>query len=187
MNTNRLHLAGFTLVELVCVLAIMAISMALASASFGALIRRTRIDASSRLLFNQLMIARNHAILKSQPVVMCKSHGGRACESLPDWGDGWIIFTDPARNRICSSPDGLNCEGGGKIVFHQPPLSHPGVRVRSNRDTQVLRFNPAGWSEGHNRSFYICDPSVPENSKQIFVARTGRSRMAPLEDPERCQ
>lgn len=186
MKYRHTKTLGFTLPELMTVVTIVTVSSMLAVSGFNRLLQRTRIDALSHQLINHLMVARSHAILKNQFVVMCKSANGFTCDALPDWNSGWIIFTDPEKSKDCQSADGYHCRTAGKILYRQPPLKNQRIKLLSNRDNQVLRFNPMGWSEGNNRSFFVCDNAFPEQSKQVLIARTGRARVAQLAQKEQC-
>ena len=92
---------GFTLIELMVVLAIVAILSALAAPSFKQLIQSITISGSVNTFLSDMRYARSEAVRRGGGVVMCRSDAPEdanpTCDSgsSPDgngWVSGWIIF-----------------------------------------------------------------------------------------------
>jgi type IV fimbrial biogenesis protein FimT len=88
---------GFTLVELMVTILIVAVLAAIALPSFRNVIQRNRVAAASNDLLASVSYARNTAITRGQLVSMCPSTDGASCTSAgKDFESGWIVYTYPA-------------------------------------------------------------------------------------------
>ena len=89
--------SGFSLVESMIVVAILAILAGLALPSLQALVLRQRIATTGYTLATELSLARNTAISRRTPVTLGPSRGDGRCRSDPDWSEGWLLYRDPQR------------------------------------------------------------------------------------------
>ena len=91
----RPRVAGFTLIELVVTLVIIAVTSAIALPAFTGLIRSNRVTGQTNEMIASLALARTEAIRSNSPllgnrdVVLCPSDDGLACAA--DWAAGWIV------------------------------------------------------------------------------------------------
>ncbi len=81
-------LAGFTLIEMMIVLAITGILAALATPSFKDMIAEQRVRSAASDIVGDLASARIEAIKQQRRVVMERNTGGTT------WKDGWRVFVD---------------------------------------------------------------------------------------------
>ncbi len=86
--------SGFTVVELMVVVAIAAILMAIAVPSFENVITRNRVETIQSQLASALASARTEAATRNAVVSVCGSDGGENCSAGGSWNDGWIVFVD---------------------------------------------------------------------------------------------
>ena len=100
-----MRLRGFTLVEMLVVMAISAILIAAAVPSFQAITASSRASSASGMLISSLEFARSEAIRRNQAVTVCRTTNANAAENVlscsetagagfdgNDWGSGWIVF-----------------------------------------------------------------------------------------------
>lgn len=88
---------GFTLVELMVTLAVLAVLTMVALPSFRDTIRRSRVSAASNALLADLRYARIEAINRGQLVSLCPSSDGSKCTADGTaWDAGWLVYTYPA-------------------------------------------------------------------------------------------
>jgi len=83
---------GFTLVEAMITVAIVAILATLAAPSFDSLILRTRLVSLGNDIIASTQLARSEAIKRNAVVVMCASANGTSCAGASgNWSNGWIV------------------------------------------------------------------------------------------------
>ncbi|MBN6211829.1 GspH/FimT family pseudopilin [Ralstonia pickettii] len=85
---------GFTIVEILVTLTIVAILAVIAVPSFNGTIQRARTQSEANSLVNDIQFARGEAIKRGMPVSLCASQDGATCTNANAWHVGWIIFND---------------------------------------------------------------------------------------------
>jgi type IV fimbrial biogenesis protein FimT len=90
---------GFTLIELMVTIALLAIIMSLAVPSFQQTIASTKLTSTSTDLYSSLLQARADAISQGERMTVCKSSDGSSCivGTTTTWSVGWITFVDSTR------------------------------------------------------------------------------------------
>jgi len=83
---------GFTLIELMVAIAIMAILMAIAFPSFQSTLRSNRVATTTNELLAILSLARSEAIRNTRGAGVCPSTDGSACGGT--WNQGWLVWSD---------------------------------------------------------------------------------------------
>lgn len=96
------RLRGFTAIELLVTMAIIAVLAALAAPSFTPIIERWRIRNASENIVTALYFARSEAIRLGGNVVIIKNANDGNCTSTgnTDWSCGWKVFYDVNNNGI---------------------------------------------------------------------------------------
>jgi type IV fimbrial biogenesis protein FimT len=157
--------SGFTLLELVITVALVAIVMAIGIPSVTNLIKNDRLSTQINILVGHLAYARSEAVLRNQPVILCASGTMSSCSSN-NWADGWIVFIDADLNSDVSA--------GETILRVQQPLTSGNTLVNSTGSAVV--YDSRGFSPNSTGSFSLCDDRGASYIKSITISNTGRVR-----------
>lgn len=168
---------GFTLPELVVTLAVLAILAGLAAPALGQLQRRMRAVTALHAATTSFAAARMAAVSRGLPVSVCPSRDGHACRRDLVWEDGWIVFVDPARKGIPSSP---------AHVLEQLAPRMDGLALRSTVGRHVVRFQPSGFSYGANLTLRLCGRRAKDEIAQVVLNNGGRTRILRPKRPTTC-
>jgi type IV fimbrial biogenesis protein FimT len=82
---------GFSIMELMIVVAIVAILFAIGIPSFRYVTNANRASAEVNGLLGDLMYARAEAVRQGTAVVVCTSADGQSCANVLTWAGGWIV------------------------------------------------------------------------------------------------
>lgn len=86
------HSRGFTLIELMITIVILAILISLAVPSFNSVIQGNRTLTLNDELSTAIQLARSEALKRRKNVIICRSNAaGNACEDGTDWSNGWQV------------------------------------------------------------------------------------------------
>jgi type IV fimbrial biogenesis protein FimT len=86
---------GFTLTELLAVVAIVAILFGIAVPSYRYIGTSYRMSSEVNGLLGDLMYARSEAIKEGQFVTVCETVNGQTCSGNTSWDRGWLVFSNP--------------------------------------------------------------------------------------------
>ncbi len=166
---------GLSLVELLIVLAVMAVVVSLTTPGLATLIERNRIVASSNGLVGHLNYARQEAVMRGEFVSACPSVDQQRCSQDNQWHQGFIVFRDPNRSgQPGSDADILRAVG---------PAAD--LQMLSGGRTRV-RFQPGGAAYGTNLTIRVCRQDARAAGRAVVVSNPGRVRVATLSDAEEC-
>jgi prepilin-type N-terminal cleavage/methylation domain-containing protein len=156
---------GFSLLELLLVLSLMALMMLVAAPGFSGFITKARGAGAVMLLYSDVRFAQHSAITHDQVITLCGSDDGYHCDGA--WSVGRLVINPQTNQR-----------------FRYDRLDSKADRWywrSSFGRNDYLKFAPTGFTLGQQGRFYYC-PSGPESTaKAVVVAQSGRLR---LEDTE---
>jgi type IV fimbrial biogenesis protein FimT len=127
---------GFTIIELMVVVSIVAVLAAIAAPSFTPMIERWRMRQAAEGLQSTLYLARSEAIKLGGNVIVEKlPNGTNGCQVAggnDDWGCGWHVCADTNRSNTCTAADRelqrvdapsktlvTRRSGGARIIFNR--------------------------------------------------------------------
>jgi len=166
-GTIRTNAAGFTLLELMSVVAVLAVLVGIGFPAMGAVLDRVRVANTRHLVTASLMAARASAVTRGDPVTLCPSSDGRHCRADRAWELGWIMFVDPLRTGEPASPD--------QVLRRVDALSG-NFHLRTSKGRPRIRYLPNGRAWGSNVSFHLCDRIPGQLLVSIIVNNSGRAR-----------
>lgn len=98
--------SGFTLIEMMVVVAIMAVLIAIAMPSFRDVVDRYRVRRAIEDLSATIYMARTEAIKRGGHVSIAKT-AGAACSTTQEWTCGWSVFEDVNENGTLDGNDAV--------------------------------------------------------------------------------
>ena len=167
---------GFTLVELMVTISVLAVLMAVGIPSFQGVIASSRVTTATNDFMATLAQARSNAIRRGGRVTVCKSADGASCVTTGNWEQGWIMFNDDDHSAANASVD-----TGETITFASPALTN-GIVMKGNLN--YVSFGADGLPKNMNGSGYfgtirICSTvaslSDDKRARDLIINRTGRS------------
>jgi type IV fimbrial biogenesis protein FimT len=156
---------GFSLIELLLVLIIIATSLCLGLPALSDALARVQLGNGLNQWMTTLAQARISAVNRGRNVVVCPAIGDR-CALSPHWHQGWIMFEDANRNTELDT---------GEVVLQRGDVEQS-LRVVSSNGRQRARFRPDGSSEGSNLTLTVCGERGPAHARTIVLSNGGRAR-----------
>lgn len=155
---------GYTMVELMITLAVLAILLVMAVPSFTSIINTNRLTGQANELVADLQFARAEAIRRNQRVTFCPSTNNTSCAAAGNWA-----------NRIITAP---TAAGGTEVI--RVSAAKPPVQLSGGGTTTIV-FRPDGMSRDAagnllNATLTVCQPtSTPaENIRSVQLAAGAR-------------
>ncbi len=95
---------GFTLIELMFTVAVLAILLALGVPGFQAVIQGNRAATQANDLITSLTYGRSEATRRGAAITVCPSTDQATCTPSNDWSTGWVVL-DPAGALLRAWPE----------------------------------------------------------------------------------
>jgi type IV fimbrial biogenesis protein FimT len=164
------HSGGFTLIELMVVIAVAAILLAVAAPNFTSMLVSTRLSSQTNDLIADLRLARSEAATRGAWVVVCPSTNGTACSSTAaDWASGRMVFVDSDRSGTLGTTE--------TVLRSVSALSGATMALSGFTNTSIT-FSPyggllQGGVPAASGNFKLCSASST-TGRQIRVDASGR-------------
>jgi type IV fimbrial biogenesis protein FimT len=151
------RMRGFTLIELMVTITIVAILLAIAIPSFSELALSSKLSANANSLVAGAHLARSEAIKRNAVVTLCASANATSCNGS-GWEDGWIILS-------------------GTTVIKAQEAASSGMRL--NGSVLSINFQPTGAS-ATQATITVCrkTPTVGGKERVVTISSTGRTSVA---------
>lgn len=139
---------GFTLVELMVAVALLAILSAVAVPSLRTFFVRNTLSGLGNEFTGSILRARSEAVSKNICTTMCLSDTVDAAtpfcrQSGNDWQGGWLVFLNPS----CDSDYGKNAQSNAvdasDMLFVRRP-GHSDYKLVTNTNKRRIQFNAHG-------------------------------------------
>lgn len=150
--------AGFTLLELMAVVAIVAILAAIGIPAMNSLIESGKITTQRQIVADLIQLGRSEAVTRGVPVRLCPSSDGANCEA--SLSGGWLVTT---------------VEGADSELIEVHQSTSNGVKLGGDFD--AVEFQPSGNAVFDNgRDFTVCpeDATSTLSGKGVSLTLIGK-------------
>lgn len=161
LNSDFRLQTGFSLIELMIAVAVMAVILSVAIPSFQAFSLSSKLRSYATSLSASALLARSEAIKRSKSVTLCASSNGLTCGG--NWEQGWVVLLD------------------GSVLYRQQALP-AGYWVTSGGVSSII-FPPTGVGVVQS-SLRICgsSPNTDSQGRDVTISPTGRSKVTPTSE-----
>ncbi len=166
------HSKGFTLIELMTTIAVMAILTTIALADFVNPLVDMRQSSLASEFADTLSLARSEAQRRRQVVVLCPRSVSGGCQAgAANWNSGWVMFQDNDADRTLDGDEQViqvrsNLDARATLAATEDPKGDP------------IAMDPQGATIGlqtGSRTFQFSDSKV-SNKRYVVLGRAGRAR-----------
>ena len=169
-NTGMRREGGFTLIELMVTIGILAIVLAVGVPSYRNIVMDNRLASQANLFATSIKLARSNAVKFQRSATVCSSTNFDAavptCGGSPDWSTGWIVWVDKDRDAATDANEVISVSGP---VHRASELK--GTVNRFTYDGRGFASTPAG-------DLTLCDSRSGEMGRVIKVNTTGRTNIS---------
>ena len=159
---------GFSLIELMVTVVVLAVVLAIAYPSFTGLINSNRLTGNANEMVAAIQLARSEAVTRNASVVLCRSDDATTCATGAAW-NGWITLLQ---------------SGGAPLrvsAVQAPVQVAASANITGNNDRIV--FRPDGMARDNAGAllagrFGVCIPTTRPADNQRFVNISGGSRVS---------
>lgn len=170
---------GFTIIELLVAVSIVALLVSLALPNFSEAIQNNRLATKANDLMLGLKVARQTAISRGLVTFICHSNNtdtdkptcGGGTDS--DWNTGFIVYTAPIRTL---TPANRDYAPDTDSLIQQISLSQSkNIEVKQTNAEKYISFTSGGLLfDSDAIEMQICDDRTDENGHLIRVSLSGK-------------
>lgn len=180
---------GFTLLELMMVIAIAAVLLTIGVPNLQTLLLNNRITSQLNSFSSSLALARSEAVKLNQRVVLCPSTDGASCASGTDWDAGWIVFVDRGGTDFDVDDDGAGnplddpCsitagdDSADDCVLSYVQALQPDTMTLKGDTGDYIAYGGLGNSSSAGL-FVLCDFRGDSSARAVIVSTTGRASVS---------
>ena len=179
MQAARPTMQGFTAIELMVVVSIIAVLAALAGPSLALMIESWRVRDATESLRSTLLFARSEAIKRGGQIAIHKlpnnTNGCTTASGTRDWDCGWNVCEDTNNNGTCNASEPIlqRVDAPSKVQISR---TGGGASIKLNRwglvDGTWLGFSLVPLDKG----------TTHPGARGLCMSSGGRIRIVPPED-----
>lgn len=167
MRNKEKRQHGLTVIELLIIIASIAVVVVVSIPGSTVVLERFRLKATSADLVSSMNLAKQEAQMRNSTVKVCPSSNGRFCRSDGNWNHGWLIYSDG------------NGDGTVQEFEFIDASKAPSQRVRivaTGAVEDFASFTLAGLvpaNEAQDGEFHVCHEGLDSRSQVVTVDADG--------------
>ncbi len=178
-TNNSVYDRGFTMVELIVTVTVLAIVLSLGVPGLQSITARNRTATQTNELIGGLTFARNEATRRAAPVTICRTSAPSACDgSAPgcvcggagDWTAGWLVFVDPGAPGVVNA-------GETVLRVHDAADGQSSIVGSGGSFGTHVSFNALGFNTAGVGTLTLCDSRGAQAAQAVVVSPTGRTSL----------
>lgn len=169
---------GFTMLELLVTVAVVAVLAAIAFPSFKSVIQSNQVATTSNEVLAAFSFGRSEAVRTNSGAGICPSSTGTSCSGT--WDNGWIVWRDDNANGNLDGNEPILRYGQGKgaVIYKGTPPS----KFTFDRRGRVGGIGSGGTALQGPQVFLIqpssCKAGEVELARTLTVGVTGQIRIS---------
>lgn len=140
---------GYTLLEVLVVIAIFSILISMAAPAFQSMILKEKVRSATNQWQSAFFLAQREAMRLKEKVTFCGSSDGKTCNNAKDFSKGWLVLKG-SEPRIIQD----TMLGDLKLDLNRQPIR---IRIESARSfTRGIEFHANGRINNQQGTISIC-------------------------------
>jgi len=165
------NIRGFTILELMITLGIVAILVAVGVPGFRSVIMDNRMVSQANLLVTSVNVARSNAVKYQRNAAVCSSTNHDAavptCSGATDWSTGWIVWVDKDRDGATDANEIISVNG---------PLND--ASTLTSTAAVGFAYDSRGFGILGGDDLMLCDDRTGETGRRIRINAAGRTNVS---------
>ena len=175
MKKHSTTSSGFTLIELMVTVTLVAILLAVGVPSFTTFQRNAELTSATNSLLAAINAARSEAMKRGMNAMVVPTDGA-------NWSSGWVVFVD--KNRSLAYESGSDVT----VLASDPPPAYLAVSGNGSTagSTPYILFDASGYSKLKAGGFGALTFTIARNdvtgsvladqTRRVIISSTGRAR-----------
>lgn len=176
-TTKSAWRSGFTIIELLVVLSIVAITSAVVIPGMSSFVVDSRVSSNVNEFIAAMTLARTEAVRRGALVTICRSSNADSAQAScdgggNDWASGWLVYQEN------SSSNGIGTFDSGEVVVQRRGTLASGVQAQASPAISGVTFNSMGEPIGGAQGTMSFDFSVNNKApRKVCINRNGRVKV----------